>query len=269
MEQQKKTPSRKRKILRRILLGLLAVVLIAAGTVAIIANKNVQAMNHCVDAAMEELRSCYTVTAVDPGEYKDLTLFGLMKFDVEQYEIEEIGNLSVMRVNMGVMQMATFVITPRDKNLPLLSTDYMYMLTNRTSYIEVYDLVAQQDEAYTALLDELGAVISEYGDLEDADVTPAWYSSLVTKGAYKTGTAKEDQALEDMLVECLNVYLEHGKDLPNLTDAEREEKLAITMAYTDGLIEKGGISTDVFKSALGDEMTKDFFDRVFFGTMAG
>ena len=38
------------------------------------------------------------------------------------------------------------------------------------------------------------------------------------------------------------------------------------MDYTDGLIEKGGISTDVFKSALGDDVTKDFFDKVFFGT---
>jgi hypothetical protein len=38
--------------------------------------------------------------------------------------------------------------------------------------------------------------------------------------------------------------------------------------YTDGLIEKGGISTDVFKNSLGDEETKKFFDSVFFGTAA-
>ena len=30
---------------------------------------------------------------------------------------------------------------------------------------------------------------------------------------------------------------------------------------------KGGISTDVFKKELGPEVTKDFFDRVFFGTL--
>ena len=40
-----------------------------------------------------------------------------------------------------------------------------------------------------------------------------------------------------------------------------------TMDYTDGLIEKGGISTDVFKKELGEEETKNFFDHVFFGTI--
>ena len=48
---------------------------------------------------------------------------------------------------------------------------------------------------------------------------------------------------------------------------DKEEKKNITLAYTDGLIEKGGISTDVFKAELGPEITKDFFDQVFFGTL--
>ena len=67
-----------------------------------------------------------------------------MKFDLEQYEIEGIGNLSVIRMNMGVMQMLTFVITSRDRNLPLLSSDYMYMLANRTVYVEFYDMVVEK-----------------------------------------------------------------------------------------------------------------------------
>ena len=54
---------------------------------------------------------------------------------------------------------------------------------------------------------------------------------------------------------------------PILPEEEKNEKKNITLAYTDGLIEKGGISTDVFKKELGPEVTKDFFDRVFFGTL--
>lgn len=265
---KQKNPSRFRKILIRILLVLLVLVLLAVGTVSVIAAKNVKAMDHCVEAAMAELRSQYTVTPVDPGEYGDLTLFGLMKFDVEQYDIEGIGNLSVMRVNMGVMQMSTFVITPLDRNLPLLSTDYMYILGNRTAYMEFYDVVAQKDDSYNTLLTELENALAGYDHLEDAEATPAWYADLLTVTAYKNGGTAEDTELERMLVECLDIYLAHGQSLPMLTDAERAEKTDITVAYTDGLIEKGGISTDVFKSALGDEVTKDFFDRVFFGTAA-
>lgn len=189
-----------------------------------------------------------------------------MKFDVEQYEIEGIGNLSVMRVNVGVMQMSTFVITPRDRNLPLLSTDYMYMLSNRIAYIEFYDLVARKDDAYNALLEELNAVIGTYSQLEDVQVDTTWYTPLLTAGAYKNGGFAEDAALEQMLIDCLNVYLEHSKEMPVLTEEERAEKLEITVDYSRGLVEKGGISTDVFKSALGEEVTKDFFDKVFFGT---
>ena len=263
-----KNPSKFWKIVRRILLVLLALILVVVGTVAVIAAKNVTAMNHCVDAAMEELRSHYTVTPVDPGEYADLTLFGLMKFDVEQYDIEDIGNLSVMRVNMGVMQMSTFVITPQDRNLPLLSTDYMYILGNRTAYMEFYDVVAQKDDAYNSLLSALENTLGGYDHLEDAQASPAWYAPLLTVTSYKNGGFAQDADLEQMLVDCLAVYLEHSRELPALTEAEQAEKTAITVEYTDGLIEKGGISTDVFKSALGSETTKDFFDRVFFGTAA-
>ena len=105
-----------------------AIILVVLIIIAQIANKNVKAMNSCIDAVLNELNAHYTVTPRDVGQYCEMKLFGLMKFDVDQYDIEELGNLSVMRVNMGVMQMATAVITPRDKNMPLLSADYMYIL---------------------------------------------------------------------------------------------------------------------------------------------
>ena len=50
------------------------------------------------------------------------------------------------------------------------------------------------------------------------------------------------------------------------TEEEKAEKQAITLAYTDGLIEKGGISTDVFKKGLGEEKTAKLFRKVLFAT---
>lgn len=231
-----------------------------------IAGKNVKAMNHCVDSVLVELKAHYTVTPKDVGAYEKLKLFGLMKFNVEQCEIEGIGNLSVMRVNMGVMQMATVVITPRDKNLPLISADYMYILSNRKSYLEFYDVVKEKDEQYNRLLNSISEVHSKYGHLEDVKTSEAWYQHLLTVTAYKAGKSDADADLEKLLVESLGVYLEQSKQFPMLSEEEKNEKLSITMEYTDGLIQKGGISTDVFKKALGDEETKKFFDNVFFGT---
>ena len=257
-----------KKIILGILGGLLAVIAVVVIAVCIIANQNVKAMNSTVDAVLNELNAQHTVTAVDPGQYKEMTISGIMKFQVEQYDIEDVGNLSVMRVNMGVMQMATVVITPQDKNLPLLSADYMYILGTRKAYLEFYDVVAEKDEQYLALLDALEASQANYDYLEDISASEAWYEHLLTVTTYKTGSSKVDADLENMLVDSLKVYLTQGKEFPALTEEERSEKLAITQAYTDGLIEKGGISTDVFKSSLGDEETKKFFDQTFFGTAA-
>jgi hypothetical protein len=257
---------KKRKIVMGILCAILAIIVVLAIAVAVIAGGNVRAMDSCVDAVLEELRKEHTVTPVDPGDYKEMTIYGIMKFHVEQYDIEDVGNLSVMRVNMGVMQMATVVITPKDKNLPLLSADYMYILNNRKAYLEFYDVVAEKDQQYLQLLDGLADVKKNYSHLKDIETTPAWYADLLTVTSYKGGDSKADAQLQGMLVDSLHVYLEHGKSFPLLSEEDRAQKTAITVAYTDGLIEKGGISTDVFKKELGNEETKKFFDQVFFGT---
>ena len=259
---------RKRKMGPIILAVVFIVILFLVIFIAVNASKNVKAMNHCIDSVMAELNQHFTVTPVDAGEYEEIKIYGIMKFHAEQYDIEELGNLSIMRVNMGFMQMATVVITPRDKNMPLLSADYMYILGNRKSYLEFYDVVKEKDEQYNQLLEALSKVQDNYTHLEDIVPSEAWYEHLLTVTAYKGGKSKADADMEKMLTDSIRVYGEHAAGLPLLSAEEKAEKIAITMEYTDGLIEKGGISTDVFKKELGEETTKDFFDKVFFGTTA-
>lgn len=171
-----------------------------------------------------------------------------------------------MRMNMGLMQMATVVITPQDKNMPLLSADYMYILSNRKAYLEFYDVVAEKDENYNTLLTALAANLENYKHLENIETSEAWYAHLLTVTSYKGGSFDADTDLKGMLVDSLTTYLNHAKQLPLLSADEKAQKKEITVAYTDGLIEKGGISTDVFKKELGPEETKNFFDNIFFGT---
>ncbi|MBP3617106.1 MAG: hypothetical protein J6J38_03620 [Lachnospiraceae bacterium] len=259
---------RKKGKVGRVILGIIgALLLVLVIFVAVNASRNVKAMNRSIDAVLEELNKTYTVTQISPGDYEQMKMYGIMKFKVEQYAIEGLGNLSVMRVNMGVMQMATIVITPKEKNMPLLSADYMYILSNRKSYLEFYDVVQEKDAVYMQLIAKLSDVIDKYSHLEDFEASEAWYEHLLSVDAYKAGKPKNDADVEQMLRESVRVYLNHAKALPELTDEQKTEKKNITLAYTDGLIEKGGISTDVFKKELGPEVTKDFFDQVFFGTL--
>lgn len=257
----------KKRFLRTTFGVILAFLLLAAVTIGIISSKNVKAMNHCVDAVLAKLQENYTITPRDIGEYTQLRIYGIMNFDVEQFDIENIGNLSIMRMNIGLMQMATVVITPTDKNLPLLSTDYMYILSNRKAYLEFYDVVAQKDDKYHTLLKNLSDTLAHYDNLETIEVSETWYAPLLTVTAYKGGSFSEDNTLEQMLLESLETYLADASLFPLLSDDEKAEKQSITLAYTDGLIEKGGISTDIFKNELGKEDTKKFFDQIFFGTL--
>ena len=265
-DDKKKKKKRRRKRLLITLGIILAIILVPVIAICVISIINVKAMNRCVDAVMDELQENYTVTPLDAGEYEEIKLYGLMKFKVEQYDIEDLGNLSVMRINMGVMQMSSIVITPKDKNLPLLTADYIYILTNRKAYLECYDLVKEKDDTYNQLLTNLSDIQKKYDYLDNLEVSPAWYEHLLTVATYKSCNVSADQDLEDMVLNSLTAYIQHDKQLPLLSEEEKQEKLTITVNYTDGLITNGGISTDVFKNALGPEVTKDFFDSVFFGT---
>jgi len=262
----KRQQKKEKKVLVMVAGILVALIVVIILVVGMTASKNMKAMNGCVDAALKKLNEHYTVTPRDAGEYENLKLNALMKFDVKQYDVEELGNLSVMKVNMGFMQMATVVVTPRDKNVPLLSADYMYIMGNRKAYLEFYDVVKEKDTQYQELLTALTEVQSRWEHLENITPSKAWYEHLLTVTAYKAGKTDSDGDIQDMLVESLGIYLEHAKQFPLLEKSAKQEKIAITQEYTNGLIEKGGISTDVFKKELGDEKTKHFFDNVFFGT---
>jgi hypothetical protein len=57
------------------------------------------------------------------------------------------------------------------------------------------------------------------------------------------------------------------RDSKLLTTEERKLKWKITQDYTDGLVDNGGVSTNVFKAVMGSDATKEFFNKVFFGTI--
>lgn len=250
-----------------IILGIiLGIVLCGIISVVIIANINVKAMNSCAANALEIVENHFNVKKIDLGEKSIMKLNGGMKFQVEQYDIENLGNLSIMKMNMGLMQMLTFVITPIYENMPLLSADFMYILGTRKTYLEFYDVVENKNSLYVDLLSKLQSEIDKYADLKSIEASEAWYKDLLTVTCYKSVKPKNDVDIQSLLGDSLTTYLEYAKFLPNLSGDEIITKKKITQNYTDGLIEKGGISTDVFKKSLGNDATKIFFDTIFFGT---
>ena len=264
MNSSKSKKSKKWLVIILVILGVIGGIF---GVVALNAKKNTKVMDDTVESGMKTLSEYANVTPVDPGEYKNIKLNGMMNFDVSQYDVENIGNLSVMKVNMGFMQMASYVITPYEKNLPLLSMDFMYIMGKRKSYVEFYDLVENtSSEDYVQTMDLLHEFEDKYSSFEEIPSESVWYDKYLTIAMHKSAKNTDDEEIEQMFCDAVSYYMDSADKLEILDEAEKQEKLDLTREYSQGLVTNGGVSTDVFKKNLGEEKTQDFFDKVFFGT---
>ncbi len=255
-----------KKIIFGILCVILLLILIIIIAVAIFEPKNSKAMDDAVNSTVSLISDKYTVTEVSAGEFEKITVYGIMKFHVKQYDVKNYGNLCTMTVNVGLMQMSTIVLTPYNKNLPLMSTDYMYILGNRKSYVELFDLVENKDDDYMALMNKIKDIRLSYDKLADVTPSEAWYDELRTESIYKSGKTKDDDGMKQMLLESVEAVLDAEQNLAELSDEQKAAKKKLTKQYSDNLIDKGGVSTDTFKKSMGEDKTREFFDKVFFGT---
>jgi hypothetical protein len=169
-----------------------------------------------------------------------------------------------MTLNMGVMQMATAVLTPVERDIPMISLDYLKMPGIRKCYLEFFDLVLNMDDGYKKLLEKLKEIKKSYGDLKDIVLKPSWFDDLMTVEICKDGKKDDEEILFRLINESVSAVMDYAKMLPALTGDKREEKKRFQKSYSDGLIDSGGISTDTFVKSLGAETTRDFFDKVLF-----
>ncbi|MBP5378126.1 MAG: hypothetical protein J6Y64_01125, partial [Ruminococcus sp.] len=90
---------KKKKKWPKVLLVFVLLIGALVGFIAFNASKNMKVMNRTLDSGMKTLSERAEITPVDAGEFKQIKMYGLMKFDVSQYDIKDTGNRSVMAVN--------------------------------------------------------------------------------------------------------------------------------------------------------------------------
>ena len=244
-----------------LLFGILFIVL------KIYASKNNPVMFDTISDGMSVLRKKYAVKELDAGKYQDMRFYGIMDFHVDQYEVKNLGNLSVMTADMGFMQMVSFLITPFEKNAPMCTLDFMYIFGTRKSYVEFYDLGADTNtDEYRAVQTKLKELVAGYSDIEEIPTKKNWYDNYLNVFMHKKLSSDDDERNKEMFLNVLKTYVDATQSLPVMSAEEQQKQVQNTQEYCDGLISKGGVSTDVFKKALGEEKTHDFFNKVFFGT---
>jgi hypothetical protein len=131
--------------------------------------------------------------------------------------------------------------------------------------VEFYDLVGDpQAEDYRRVMTRLSGMAQSYEDIPELPVGEAWYDKYLNVAMHKQ--LKDDARNEALFCDALGAYLDASRDVEHSSAEDAAKQLQITQDYADALIKNGGVSTDVFKKALGEETTQDFFNKVFFGT---
>ena len=109
------------------------------------------------------------------------------------------------------------------------------------------------------------AVKAGYGDLSERDPGEHWYDHIkLASSISKKGKKAQRSRFDELALKHFEAYLSTG--VPT-SDVDTKQKKAAY--YVDGLLEKGGPSTDVFKKALGKEATTKLFEKFLFGTSPG
>lgn len=201
----------------------------------------------------------YPLREIPCGDFAVLKASG-MKFALRSYTADGLGHVSVMTATgfFGLMKMDTVIIVPESLDMPLYSYDRIYAMGNDTLIVELYDTVVGvwDDSA-------LCNVKTNYSSLPERDPGEHWYDSIkLGSSISKKGKKTITKELDKLAAEHLAAFL----DTASSEVTELEKKKEKTEYYVNGLLNRGGPSTDAFIKALGKEKTEKLFKDVLFGT---
>ncbi|KAG4086410.1 hypothetical protein H8356DRAFT_1734864 [Neocallimastix lanati (nom. inval.)] len=228
--------------------------------------KNEEMLSRIRELGINELKEKYKLLErpIQP-KFKNLTING-MGFNINQYEIIGVGNFAIMDCSTPFFQMITCILTSFYKDLPLLSFDYILKGDKRQSIIEVDSLVTDKNnEMHKECIKKFKENLDSL-KLEENEVKPCWYDDIKEASIDKTGSEADDDAILNLLKNMIQTFKEYEQKYDYLDIDKRVKKYNITREYTTNLVEKGGISTNMFKIAIGEDTTKEFYYTILFGT---
>lgn len=213
------------------------------------------------DRILEILGKAFPLEARPCGEFAAVKANG-MKFSIFSYEAKGLGHVSVMKAAgfFGLMKMDTLIVTPYEKDMPLVSYDRIVAMGNDTLIIEAYDTTVGKVD-----LGELDTVKKRYATLPEKDPGSHWYDSIkLSQSVSNKGKAKTDgPAFDRFALDYMGTFTKLCLGAGSVDVAAKGEKNKL---YSEGLLSNGGPATDVFIKALGREKTEHIFRKILFGT---
>ena len=229
--------------------------------------ENQQFIRDIHETGLQILKEHCSVTEREVPEMFRTLNAGDMEFQIRQFHVDGIGNLTLMKTDTSEhIMMTTFIISPFCRDIPLFTSDYILQSDRLAVLNEVYALMCEKGSAYEKAVQQFRENM-ERCPLEQIPVNPEWYDDIRPTFAYRKGTQANKPEIMKLFTENLHTLLACAEELPLLqTKEEKQQKWNCVYEYATKPVEMGGISTNVFKQTLGEEKTKEFFYQVFFGT---
>lgn len=216
--------------------------------------------DNTIELMLNLLNEKFEVQELDVKEFKNLKV-GPMKLKVSQYYIKGIGNLSIMtgKAMMGLMKMDTLILSAFEVDAPIFSYDRIHAMGNDTLIYDLYDSYVNKSD-----ISSLQKVVDKYQDIPDKDPGVHWYDDIrLPEATQKKAKGKGSARIQELTIEYFKEFLNL---LSTFKPTDPEVKKPLVDKYTQGLLDNGGASTDMFLEKLGKEKTTELFKEVLFAT---
>jgi len=226
--------------------------------------RNMRLVNKSIENIIKIIKAKYSLKKIDIGEFKQLTAYGIMTFNSEIYHIENLGILSILTSNLGFMQLFTLQIVSFEKDLPLLTLDIMYIFNKRILLIEIYDLMIDNTNSeYKSFLQKVENIKSNYSNFTNFEIKKSWHLEYLSELVNKKYGTKDEQIFIDLLNQIMNIFIEYSNTTKKIKNVDK--KISLVEDFGNELMDKGGVSTDMFKRLFGVEKTRKYLGNVLFG----
>ena len=201
---------------------------------------------------IDKLSSKHAVNRIDIGS--DATLKkGLLRFNVERYDVEDIGNLCVlsMRGFWGFVKMETVVLASVTKEVPLFNTDSISFGKQTVQIVELYDTRSAPGDG--SLESACQAVKDKDADIEDYSGSTGEYAAKLMPCSYGKKSKKAAARMTESAKKYVDLF---AKELENAPCHDVAAGRAKNAEFADSLLNNGGPAVNKIRKMFGDETAK-------------
>ena len=238
----------------------LASYLIVKGT------KSSKAMDKTLENGIKVIKKYAKLEKVDLGEKEKIMIMKVLPFYTIAYNIENIGYLSLLTGNFGAMQFFCFILSPFEKDFPILTIDYIYIFGKRQVLLETYNATLSKDsDAYKNFINDFENVKKKYSDLKDWKMSPQSTDERLVINVRKEGNDSEEDKFISIFSDVIDIYMKNIMNMPQLGEEDKKKKNELIKEFSEQLVKNGGVAVNSFKTSMNEDEVNKLFGEVFFG----